>query len=439
MMMTLFLLLLVSCGNRRTGMEQRGSAAGPERHGTRVDTFAADYRPPAGIKYQPKVVTDGAKTINVAAGLKHVRAMKAREWGTPALHATGVETHSFPWTIPLQKVDSDWVLQAAEGLFLLDDKFRAVKQLYRNDVDITRTEEEGTIHMNIHSWLEYVGYDDSLRQLRAKHGGKTGYYLANLPWDELRASVDTFTADRFAGLLPLYRKKESVYVMRGGYFASERFSSRVYTFGMRGDTLCRFTVNDAEDYQPAADYRVAETDGNVYVHGGKPRFRVGYDDTVYELQDAATLKAVWRLDFGGLRRPSGKEVVESLFKDLGDCWFVGDFLETDRHIFLNVSEGHDCPRNRESNQVKLHTLVYDKQTAECFCLPSAKDEKGRPMFPEVPFTYRGKSFSGKPSGVADGMLYFVFSGKQLKEQQSGVPEIDALGDGETVIVTMERQ
>lgn len=100
--------------------------------------------------------------------------------------------------------------------------------------------------------------------------------------------------------------------MEGGYFSPERFSSRVYTFGTKGDTLCLFTVNDAEDYVPVGDYRSAETDGQVYVYGGKPRFLLGYDDTVYELEDASTLKAVWKLDFGDLKRPTGKYVVESL-------------------------------------------------------------------------------------------------------------------------------
>ena len=68
-MLTMFLFLLVSCGNRNAGKEQRETTASLEKQGASVETFAADYRPPAGIKYQPTIVRTGAKTINVAAAL----------------------------------------------------------------------------------------------------------------------------------------------------------------------------------------------------------------------------------------------------------------------------------------------------------------------------------------------------------------------------------
>ncbi len=432
----LSLLLLASCGNRRPGTNQDETAAKPERQGASVDTFAADYRPPAGIKYQPKIVTAGAKTIDVAAALKNVRALKANEWGTPVLHGTGVEAHLVENA--LLKADGEWVMQAAEGMYLLDDKYKAVKQLFRNDITIEPM-GKGHYFLNAKRVLGTAGYDDSLRQIRAlyvaREGKKTGGFVAALPWDELRASADTCTPDRLVSLLPL--QKGGVYVMDGGYFSPERFSSRLYTFGTRGDTLCLFTLNDAEDYPPAGTYRNAETSGNVYAYGGKPRIRIGFDDTVYELEDASTLKAVWRLDFGALKRPTGKYVVGSTSNDLTGYWLIDSFLETDRRILIGITEGHDCPLNREANAVKLYTIVYDKQTGECFSLPLAKDKKGHPIFPEIPFTIGGKSFSAQRMGATDSLLYFSFEGKKLKEQLPGVPEVEAFGDEETVIMVVE--
>lgn len=434
-MLTMFLFLLVSCGNRNAGKEQRETTASLEKQGASVETFAADYRPPAGIKYQPTIVRTGAKTINVAAALKHVRALKANEIGTPMLYPTGVEALCI-FGSPLLKVENKWVLQAIEGLYLLDDKYKAVRQLVRNDVEM-ESEDGKNISLNLKRFLYDAGYDASLRQLRASYGGKSRRFIANLSWDELLASTDTCTPDQLTDLLP-QPAKGKFYTMEGGYFSPERFSSRVYTFGTKGDTLCLFTVNDAEDYVPVGDYRSAERDGQVYVYGGKPRFLLGYDDTVYELEDASTLKAVWKLDFGDLKRPTGKYVVESLSRNLGDYWFINSFMETNRYVIMGLSEGHDCPSNRESNNVKLYTLVYDKQTAECFSLPPAKNKEGHPDYPQIPFTYQGKSLNDHLSDVVDGIPYFLTYGKKLKEQLADVPEAEALGEKETVIVMVEQ-
>lgn len=74
---------------------------------------------------------------------------------------------------------------------------------------------------------------------------------------------------------------------------------------------------------------------------------------------------------------------------------------------MGLSEGHDCPSNREFNKVKLYTLVYNKQTAECFSLPPAKNKEGHPDYPQIPFTYQGKSLNDHLSGVVDGIPYFL--------------------------------
>ena len=57
------LLFLMSCGNRRPGMSKEEAATELKKQAAQeeavrkeraasIDTFAADYRPPAGIKYQ---------------------------------------------------------------------------------------------------------------------------------------------------------------------------------------------------------------------------------------------------------------------------------------------------------------------------------------------------------------------------------------------------
>ena len=439
-LLAMSLLLLMSCGNRRPGMSREDAAAELKEQAAQeeavrkeraasIDTFAADYRPPVGIKYQAKIVTAGAKTIDVAAALKNVRKLKPNELGTPVLYATGVEA---VYPDPLLKVGDEWLLNGVQGLFLLDNNFRLVKQLFRSNVELRET-SLGTA-ARIHDMIDGVGYDASLRQLRACVRQKSRY-VASIPWDDLRAITEAWTFDDLASLLPM-KKIASFAVMEGGFLTVEPFSSRVYTFGLKGDTLCRFVVNDAEDYMPTSTYRNAEV-RDVYQYGGRPRLRMAYDNTIYELKDASTLKAVWRLDFGTLKRPTGKYVVEKVSNSLEGYWLLNDIIETSRYIFIWLAEGHDCPANRKAGKVKLYTILYDKQTGECFSLPPAKDEKGVSDYPALPFEYEGKTFFGQPFGDADGRFYLFYEGRQLKKQLPGVPAVEALKDKEAAFMMIK--
>ena len=219
--------------------------------------------------------------------------------------------------------------------------------------------------------------------------------------------------------------------------APESNSSSLYTFGVRGDTLCRFTVNNAPDYMPTIPNARTGERNHLYMYEGKPRVRMGYDPIVYELEDASTLKAVWRLDFGGLKRPTKKAVVEGSYDDLRDVWFVEGWLETERYLFLRLSQGYDCSNTRKAGKVKLYTILYNKQTGEGFSLPPAQDEKGLPCYPDIAFEYEGKSFFGFPTGEADGRLYMVYIGQQLKKLLPDVPSVQALKDKEVVFMMLK--
>ena len=282
------------------------------------------------------------------------------------------------------------------------------------------------------------GYDASLRQFRAPYFdiSRKPYRrgIVNLPWDDLHASSQPWTGDDVVSCLPSKGLGHSLCVTESGYMAPESNSSQLYTFGVKGDTLCRFTVNNAPDYVPTiANARTGERN-HLYMYEGKPRVRMGYDPIVYELEDASTLKAVWRLDFGGLKRPTKKEVAEGSYDDLRDVWFVEGWLETGRYLFLRLSQGYDCSNTRKAGKVKLYTILYNKQTGKGFSLPPAQDEKGLPCYPDIAFEYEGKSFFGFPTGEVDGRLYLIYIGQQLKKLLPDVPSVQALKDKEVVFM-----
>ena len=128
-LLLLALLLLAigtSCRQRRPGMsreeavtELETQAAEQEARRQQVaatlDTFAADYRPPAGIKYQPTMIRTGAKVLNVPAALKNVRVLKPNALGILSFHPTGYEGYGLG--AELNPVDDGWGRRlAADGL-----------------------------------------------------------------------------------------------------------------------------------------------------------------------------------------------------------------------------------------------------------------------------------------------------------------------------------
>lgn len=435
-------LVLESCGQRRPGMSREEAVAELEKPvsaketcprpvSSVLDTFATDYCPPAGIRHQPKIIRNGIRTFSVANALRHIRELKPNEIGVPTVYPTGIK--DFQTHVPLVKVENYWLLQGAIGLYLLNKDFRMERQLFRNDMEIHQ--EGATVVGHARRIMGPVGYDASLRMLRAPYReytkSRSGVYVVNLPWDSLLQSSETWTTDDLVGFLPAKGQSfNAPCVLEKGHFRLEPFSSRLYTLGMKGDTLCRFIVNGAEDYPPTATYRTAEK-SQIYLYRNKPRFRMAYDNTIYEIENDSTLKAIWKLDFGSLKRPSGKYVVENMSNSLDGYWSVQAVLETDRYLMLRLAEGYDCPAARQNNQVRLYTVIQDKQTGESFSLPSAQDQEGHPVFPNLPFEHKGHHFSGFPYGQTDGQPYLIYNGKQLKAE---VPDLPEIADDELVLL-----
>lgn len=450
------LLFLASCRQRRPGMSREEAAAellaqaaeqGARRQqaAATLDTFAADYRPPAGIKYQPSIIRTGAKVLNVPTALKNVRALKPNALGILSFHPTGYEGYGLGAELSL--VDDGWLLTDYEGICLLDKDMKLRKVLLKNDVEISEMKMDDGIGYGIHSKrrLSQVGYDSSTRQLRGLYAGKTEqeghngyeYAIATLPWDVLAEAAEPWTPDHLPSKLPIGRTQGNAFaVTAGGWLMTEPFSSRLCTFGQKGDTLCRFTVNDAEDYVPTSTYRSGENT-DAYHYDGKLRLRMAYDDTVYELTDASTLKAVWRLDFGTLKRPTGKYVVGSLNNSLDGYYLVNSWIEINRYLLVQLSRSYDSPNARTQGTVTLHTLVYDKQTGDFFSLPGKTDKEGRYTYANLPFRVEGKDISLLPSLTAGGWAATIFKGKRLKEMLPDLTLSKQVKEDELVVVRME--
>ena len=124
--------------------------------------------------------------------------------------------------------------------------------------------------------------------------------------------------------------------MPGGYGMAVRHSDELYTFGMKGDTLCHFVLGNSERYKP----RLFEAERDIVYHvGGRTLFYHAYGNKIYRVKDASTLEVVYKLDFGSLSRITGAEVARG--GNVRSSYFVTSCMETDHFLFLNVDKGYD--------------------------------------------------------------------------------------------------
>ena len=170
---------------------------------------------------------------------------------------------------------------------------------------------------------------------------------------------------------------------------------------------------------------------SAYSLNGQHFVRLPYDKTVYRLVDNHTLQAVYQLDFGSLHHATGKEVISGA--NIDRAYLIEGWIETDKFIFIRMSQGHDSPINREKKAVKLYSLVYNKETGEFFTLPQPKE-----------LTYaslEGDLLGGMdwwPQTYQDGKMYRYCSSALIKEAlQKQIKGVESLKEDEWICVMLE--
>lgn len=441
--------LLAACGSKTPGMSKEDAAkalneqvaqqaAAEEPVGVAVTEFPEDYTPRAGIKYQSKIVKGGAVMLNVEAALKNIRPMKVSELGKMEVHRVGVESFvSMSRTGIVMPLENGYLLSAVQGLYLLNNDFQLERQLFQNAVDVSYGDFP---FISPKQMINDTYHDLSCRQLRCtflqnnKIQKRWEDYMITLPLDALLASAKPMLPEAVTSKLPIKLSGKSFAGIKGGFATSAHGLNSIYTFGAKGDTLCHFKLGNPSDYESGDIPRSGEG-GNRYIYQNKTYFRVAYDNTLYQLEDASTLKAVYQLNFGTLPRATRKVVSNN--KDIDDLYFVEHWLESDRYLFIRLARGYDCPSSRDAGIVSLYTLLYDKQRKAFFSLPPSKSKKIE--FP-VPEADGAEGLAFFPNFVVDGMPVMILNGKSLKEACS--KGMEALGftdvsDNELFIISIK--
>lgn len=451
---TLFYLSIIcfctACGSKNPGMSKEEAAKELSEQTTERDaalnvasaavgSFADDYTPPPGIKYQPKIQKTGAVTLNVQAALKNIRPWKVSDIGKMKFRFTGVDAMLTDGIASgIMPINNTYMLTAVQGLYLLDHDFKMIKQLFKNDVECKNV--NGYLNFKFKKMIIYAYYDAALSQIRCNYLTQehTGANLvATIPFTNIVAATEPWTPDKLTSKFNMgkaFMNSTFFCGIKEGYIKSVPFSGRFYTHGVQGDTLCCFEPQTADDCTPTGTYRIGE-DTDTYEYRNKTYIRLAYDNTVYSLENVSTLKAAYLLDFGTLHRPNEKKVVVNSSSNLDDDYFIDSWLETDRHLFIRITKGYDSLNSRKAKRVSLYSLIYDKTTGDFFSLPQETGSKDQ-GFPVIA-AGSGEETSFFPKLVAGGIPITYVNGKWMKENKPELTEGRGVSDDELVLITIE--
>mgnify|MGYP000014113403 FL=1 len=443
---------LIACSSKSPGMSKDEitqaldeqaieHAAAVKAVSADVPKFTEDYTPPAGIKYQAKIETAGVKTLNVQAALKNVRPMKISELGTFQIRRTGVLVPIGGNLIP---VEEGYLLNSYQGIYLLDKGFKLIKQLFENDVDFQRSGKRYYFQLRV--VLRNVYYDTTRKQIRGTYTvpnhekDKYRTFLAFLPWDVLMTATEPWAEKDIADSIPLQGNLNFRTFFKftpEGFIRSMPYSGRFYTNALKGDTLCYFAPTHSPDYPPskgAGSVRNGEPH-HIYDYHGKTRIRLAYDNTLYQLENASTLKAIYRLDFGSFLRADGQKVTGSLSNNMDDYYFLQQWLETDRYLFIKITKGYDSPNARKAKSVSLYSLIYDKTSGDFFTLPPEDNSKDLD-FPHI--AADGElNIPFYPDGVVGNISFSYLDGMKAKEKYPDILKGQDISDNELILLTVE--
>lgn len=376
-----------------------------------------------GIRYEAVVKNEGTIRLDIEKALKNVRPMKMSEVGNSVKI---VPLWAMDFSVPVPYKDG-YLFLDTEGLYLLDSAYHKKRMLVKN-VCHFKLHEKAYSYTYKYTLAKPFRVDEERGMIqcrflaRNEESGMVTFSLEKLMQSDSVLHIkdyQSFSPEMYPSLFT-----------SDGFVTYKKNTGTFYTHTFRGDTLCRFEL--MPDFLPTGTYRGPES-FSAYSLNGQHFVRLPYDKTVYRLVDNHTLQAVYQLDLGSLRYATGKEVVGTA--NIDNAYQVKRWIETDKFIFIRMAQGHDSPKNRKANAVKLYSLVYNKETGEFFTLPQPKE-----------LTYaslEGDLFEGIdwwPQTYRDGKMYSYHSSTFIKEHpalQKQIEGVESLKETPWVMVIFE--
>lgn len=217
----------------------------------------------------------------------------------------------------------------------------------------------------------------------------------------------------------------------------------MYSFDIKGDTLCAFMNHNSLVEPKNASYNNPESP-DIYYYNNILTLRQAYNDTIYRMKSASVLEPAYVMNFGKQKL----DLQTALYGDKSDKLIPYTWLETENFIIIIYTQNYDSPNNRNNGSVKFFYTFFDKAEKKIYQIPTQG-------FPED-FILKNSIEGGIPlptntAKCYNKMIYTGYTKKQLemilknksfhtlpKNQQDKVKSLyDELTDTEMLVMILE--
>jgi|GEM_PF-1484617 len=383
---TLILLILVACGN--SGSKQKGDAL-QETKDKKTDSELEAYVIPSGVKLlesraidpnNPPIVIDIAnRKLKIGkfdisdyytsvryVKLKHPKSATEGNFLFDAIIRVsydGLNTTQAGMNTLFRFTD-DHIIAGDPyfGIHCYDKEGNFLYTLEANDSPMKYNVAENTISLNTHEKKGFTGElflnrnicmykvrDDNNKNMLRTYDLSLKEQISIKPFD----------------LSLTFLNANSMNTVASYYFYHPLDTSRnfLYTFDIKGDTLCRFP-----SYLPVVEkegrnfYSIPPS--NMYYYNDQLTIQQSMNDTVYRVVSPNRLVPAFVLNFGLYKADARTILTEDQHDKMRpDLWF-----ETDRYILFTYTHGRNAPINRQNGLVKFFYSYYDKKSRQLYHL-----------------------------------------------------------------------
>ena len=135
----------------------------------------------------------------------------------------------------------------------------------------------------------------------------------------------------------------------------------LFTFNIKGDTLCRFQSYNFVPEMKKNSY-VSPPSPNIYYYNGQLTVNQSLNDTVFRVVSPNRLVPVYILNFGSYKL----DVQTALYGDQSQKLRTYTWEESNRYILFIYTQNYDCQNNRNNGSVKFFYSFYDKKSRQLY-------------------------------------------------------------------------
>ena len=461
----IMVFLMVTCGNnRRPGLSDKELFAErqidtPQQASEQMPDFSEieTYIVPQGIKYNesravdpanPPVVLDIAnrnlniKKFSLSDYYSQVRYVKIKD---PKL--VSKENPRFELFGPQFIFTGDFIIAGGIrfGIHCYDKDGKLINVIEANN-DIVQLRGTG----GSYNPRELIGYDGSLITA-------TGNYIQYNIVEDSKFTLCLYDLTRQEKIMSRpstgsFNRESANMIIDNGLMASYVYEpvrtpeDFLFTFDLKGDTLCRFPNYNPPVQGIGGSAYPAPLPPDIYYHGGRLTVCQSFNDTVYRVIPPNRLVPAYIMNFG-----SYKTDEQTYFRgNLSEKLLPERWMETDQYILFFYTQDRNHQINRTNGIVKFFYSYYDKKSRQYYHFGEGNNIPDDAFYMENPIP-DALPFMLSYTDMADNQLRVFYTKTRLvtisktkefaslpAEQQNQLKTIqNELDDNEVLIMILE--